>query len=225
MTMNDAAGTRARILGRLTAAPRRSLPAEPPPGTPVWAPPRHGAARFTRFRAMLEAARAEVHEVTVDDWPQTLRSLLIGKGVSRLLYAPDTAIGRRLAALPGAAEPPTLIPYDRPVEELKPVLVNGVDAALTTARCGIADTGSLVLWPTPEEPRLMSLLPPLHAVLIEETALTDSLSDTIAAQGWAGAMPANLLMVSGPSKTADIEQTLAYGVHGPRELIVLVIRS
>ncbi|WP_278366532.1 LUD domain-containing protein, partial [Marinobacter salarius] len=42
-------------------------------------------------------------------------------------------------------------------------------------------------------------------------------------QNWAAGMPTNALLVSGPSKTADIEQTLAYGVHGPKELIVLVI--
>ena len=42
-------------------------------------------------------------------------------------------------------------------------------------------------------------------------------------QNWASGMPTNALLVSGPSKTADIEQTLAYGVHGPKELIILVI--
>ena len=41
-------------------------------------------------------------------------------------------------------------------------------------------------------------------------------------QRWAEAMPTNALLISGPSKSADIEQTLAYGVHGPKELIVLV---
>jgi L-lactate dehydrogenase complex protein LldG len=47
----------------------------------------------------------------------------------------------------------------------------------------------------------------------------------MAAQGWALRMPTNVVVVSGPSKTADIEQTLAFGVHGPKELIVLVIRK
>ena len=43
------------------------------------------------------------------------------------------------------------------------------------------------------------------------------------AQNWSSGMPTNALLISGPSKTADIEQTLAYGVHGPKELIVLMI--
>jgi L-lactate dehydrogenase complex protein LldG len=201
---------------------------------PAWAPTIYGAARRDRFRAMLEASRAEVYDVTAADWPMRLAELLAGKGVERLLYAPATATGRRLAEAwaeessnqaedQAGAIRPALVGYDRPVEGLKARLVEGVDAALTTARGGIADTGSLVLWPTPDEPRLMSLLPPLHVVLVRAASLTDSLASTITAQGWAGAMPTNALLISGPSKTADIEQTLAYGVHGPKELIVLVV--
>ena len=45
------------------------------------------------------------------------------------------------------------------------------------------------------------------------------------AQDWAAGLPTNVLLVSGPSKTADIEQVLAYGAHGPRELIVLVLED
>ena len=45
------------------------------------------------------------------------------------------------------------------------------------------------------------------------------------AQGWAGGLPTNALLVSGPSKTADIQQTLAYGAHGPKELLVLILQD
>jgi L-lactate dehydrogenase complex protein LldG len=41
-------------------------------------------------------------------------------------------------------------------------------------------------------------------------------------EGWSNGMPTNALLISGPSKTADIQQTLAYGAHGPRELVVLL---
>ena len=43
------------------------------------------------------------------------------------------------------------------------------------------------------------------------------------AQGWAQGMPTNALLISGPSKSADIAQVLAYGVHGPRSLLVLIV--
>ena len=42
-------------------------------------------------------------------------------------------------------------------------------------------------------------------------------------ENWPARMPTNIVLVSGPSKTADIEMTLAFGVHGPKELIVLIV--
>ena len=219
--MNEPQPSRERILRRLRAA--SGLPANPAPGVPGWTPPAHGDARLARFRSMLEASRAEVYNVAAEDWPDSLRAVLTTKGAARLLYAPGTEAGRRLKSAWAEGGGPELVAFDQPVETLKQVLVDGVDAALTTARGGIAHTGSLVLWPTPEEPRLMSLLPPIHVVLIEEAVIRDSLSETIACEGWSDKMPTNALLISGPSKTADIEQTLAYGVHGPKDLIVLII--
>jgi len=209
---------RARILARLRAAPRR-----PAPERPHWEPPAFGAGAKAKFRAMMEASHADVHEVTRADWPDRLRTILANKGVERVLYAPATLAGAQLASAWGDGNSPRLMAYDRPVEEMKEVLVHQVQAAVTMARGGIAQTGSLVLWPTADEPRLMSLLPPIHVALVEESAIGDSLAVTMAAQGWAAGMPTNAVLISGPSKTADIEQTLAYGVHGPKELIVLVI--
>jgi len=211
---------RERILNRLRAAPKR-----PAPERPDWSPPRFGAEAKAKFRAMMEASHADVHEVGRTDWPERLRTILANKGVERVLYAPATAAGAQLAEGWAAAGSPQLVAYDRPIEEMKDVLVHQAQAAVTTARGAIAQTGSLVLWPTPEEPRLMSLLPPIHVALVEESAIGDSLAETMRGQGWAAGMPTNAVLVSGPSKTADIEQTLAYGVHGPKELIVLVIGS
>lgn len=209
---------RERILARLKAAPKSAAPLRPD-----WTPPAYDAsARKAKFKAMLEASHADVHEVTAADWPQRLKTILANKGVGNMVYAPATPAGRQLAEAWGG-DGPDLLAYDRPVEAFKEVLVSKADAALTTARGGIAQTGSLVLWPTPDEPRLMSLLPPIHVALVEESSLTDSLAETIRVQGWASGMPTNAVLVSGPSKTADIEQTLAYGVHGPKELIVLLI--
>ncbi|CAA7621406.1 lactate utilization protein [Magnetospirillum sp. SS-4] len=209
---------RERILSRLKSAPRRPLP-----DLPDWSPPAYGDQAMARFRAMLEAAHADVHEVSDAEWPERLRAILAGKGVRVVLFAPATAAGRRLARDWAGGEGPSLVAYDRPVEEMKPVLVHEAQAAVTEARGGIAQTGSLVLWPGADEPRLMSLLPPIHVAVVARSRIRDSLAETMAAEGWAGTMPTNAVLVSGPSKTADIEQTLAYGVHGPKELIVLVI--
>ncbi|MFB1011556.1 MAG: LUD domain-containing protein, partial [Thiopseudomonas sp.] len=71
---------------------------------------------------------------------------------------------------------------------------------------------------------VMSLVPPVHFVLLDGNQLYRTLHQAMHQQGWADTgMPTNALLISGPSKTADIEQTLAYGVHGPKELIVLVL--
>lgn len=214
--MSDA---RANILARLRAAPPKAAPA-----LPTWTPPAFEPdQRVARFCQLLEAFHAEVHQVGAD-WPERLRTILANRGVDSMLFAPATEAGRKLAQAWGE-DAPKLVAYDRAVEELKPTLVHGVDAGFTTTLGGIAETGTLVLWPNADEPRLMSLLPPIHVALVQESAVTDSLAELIRVQDWAARMPTNAVLISGPSKTADIEQTLAYGVHGPKELIVLVVKD
>ncbi|MGQ9371787.1 LutC/YkgG family protein [Azospirillum sp. ST 5-10] len=210
---------RSAILARLRAAPAAAAPE-----LPAWQPPSFGDERAARFRTMMEAWRGEVHDVDAATWPARLRTILHNKGVRRVLHAPATDAGRELAeAWAGQAEAPRLVAYDRTVEAMKDTLVHEVDAAVTGTLGAVAETGSLILWPSPEEPRLMSLLPPVHVALVARSAIRDTLAEVVRTEGWADRMPTNLVLVSGPSKTADIEQTLAFGVHGPKELVVLVV--
>jgi L-lactate dehydrogenase complex protein LldG len=182
--------------------------------------------RLERFRTMFEAMKAEVHDVDAATWPQRLRSLLDNRGVRSVLHGDGSPVGIQLAAAwSDDPQAPRLVAYDKAVEDFKDDLVHRIDAGITWASAGIAETGSLILWPTAREPRLMSLLPPVHIALVEEDSIRDTLADLMVAHRWAMRMPTNIVVVSGPSKTADIEQTLAFGVHGPRELIVLVIRK
>lgn len=216
--MSEAA--RSRILGRLRAAPATAAPA-----LPAWEPPTYAAEeRVSRFCELLRNLHAEVYETSFADWPYRLRTILEERGTTSVMFAPATEAGLRLTSAWGDIGP-KLVPYDKPVEELKDTLVHGVDAGFTTTLGGIAETGTLVLWPNADEPRLLSLLPPLHIALVRAADITDNLAGLIRAQGWAERMPTNVVLVSGPSKTADIEQTLAYGVHGPKELIVLVVKD
>jgi L-lactate dehydrogenase complex protein LldG len=220
---------RERILGRLRAAPAGN-PAVLP-DIDAWRamrpPPADTTAAIALFRKNIEAGRAEVHETTAQDWPLLLTKLAAGKGVRTLLFGPNTRHGAQLFAHVSAADPtaPRLVPYNRPVEHWRDELFEDIDASITGARSAIADTGSLILWPDASEPRLMSLVPHIHFVLLDAAQIHASLLAAMTAECWATQMPTNALVISGPSKTADIQQTLAYGAHGPRELIVLLCNT
>jgi L-lactate dehydrogenase complex protein LldG len=88
---------------------------------------------------------------------------------------------------------------------------------------GVAETGGLLLETGPSEPRLLSLVPPIHLALLYASCIQDTLWSAFRHLGWGNGLPTNALLISGPSKTADIEQTLAYGVHGPKRLVVVLV--
>jgi L-lactate dehydrogenase complex protein LldG len=178
-------------------------------------------ALVKRFADAMTASRTEVHRTDHAAWPALLLRLAKEKKVNTLLLGSGTAHGDRLSAL--RPDSPRLLAYDRPASEWKRELFEDVDAGFTSARCGIADTGCLVLWPDQHEPRLMSLVPPIHFVLLDAATIQRDLQSVMASQQWDRGLPGNVLLISGPSKTADIQQTLAYGAHGPRELIVLLV--
>lgn len=209
---------RAAILGRLSAAPPGHVPAAPA----YVPPPPMGEGPYQRFCELLTANRAEVVETTSADWPRAALDWLKAAGCRNALLGPQTTAGQQLWAAAYDSDP-LIIPYDAAIETFKPALVRDIDAGVTEARAAIAATGSLVLWPGPDEPRLLSLLPPNHVVVVAKSALRPTLAEVMKEQGWAAAMPTNVVVVSGPSKTADIAQILAFGVHGPKRLAVLVL--
>ena len=213
--------SRERILGRLRGSPRSVAPAADfaVMARKTWP----AAERYPRLRRLMEAVTTEFLEATEDGWPATVRDFMKSQGLATLLYGPDTPAGRRLTQSWPAGEGPRLVAYDRPIEQMKAQLFNDMDAGFTTTRGGIAETGGLIVWPSPEEPRLMSLVPPVHLALLSTDAIYDTFWDALRSQRWAAGMPANALLISGPSKTADIEQTLAYGVHGPKRLVVVAV--
>ncbi|WPO45074.1 lactate utilization protein [Pseudomonas sp. S1Bt23] len=182
--------------------------------------------RIPQLRKQMEAVHTEIHQTTAQDWPALLARLLGERQLPSLLIAPTTPHGRRVsqywAEHPGL---PALKAYDRPVEEWKAELFNDTPASLTTTLGAIAATGSLILWPTREEPRLMSLVPPVHFALLKASEIRDNFYQVQQEYAWAQGMPTNALLVSGPSKTADIEQVLAYGAHGPKDLVVLILED
>ena len=106
-----------------------------------------------------------------------------------------------------------------------PVAVAAATAGVTGANFALAATGTVVLESTPEEVRLATTLPGCHFVLLDPTKI---LPDEVAAVPLLRQMhqtqPRNFLAyITGPSRTADIERVLTIGVHGPRELHILLV--
>lgn len=173
------------------------------------------------FSERMRAVRGEVHRVARDDWPAWINRELPQRGMHKVLVG-NGAIGKELAAAAGGGL--QLRRYAEPIEQWKDALFNDVDVAVTGSRAALAESGSLVLWPDADEPRLMSLVPPAHIALLDVDSLYENFAAMLAAEDWpASGMPTNALLISGPSKTADIEQTLAYGIHGPKQLITLLL--
>ena len=218
-------GSRHRIFSRLQAATRQSpAPVSQPPAMPIKTYSQK--EKIEQLKTLMEAMRTEVHITGAENWLDTVEDVLKVREAKRLLYAPGTEIGKALEHQweNAAGDLPQLIPYNQDIEQLKEMVFN-VEAGITSAAGAIAETGALILWPTEKEPRLMSIVPPLHIAVLKANTIHNSLSEVMQKENWPAKMPTNVVLVSGPSKTADIEMTLAFGVHGPKELIVLILED
>jgi L-lactate dehydrogenase complex protein LldG len=213
--------SRERIMARLRASgtERTEVPEAPFPAEA----PLDREERIERLTERMSTMRTEVHRVDREDWVEKLKELAREKGWKQLLYGPGSPVGSDLErAWPsGEGDLPALVAYNEEVEGFKEAIFQ-IDAGVTGTRGAVADTGAVVLWPTPAEPRLMSLVPPVHVAVLDADTVYDSLAAMMTAENWAAGMPTNALLVSGPSKTADIEFTLVFGVHGPKELVLLI---
>lgn len=98
------------------------------------------------------------------------------------------------------------------------------DIGISGAQAGIAETGTLLLDSARERHRLVSLVPPVHIAILDASEIVATLGEALALLRRDEQVSPIVTLVTGPSRTADIELTLAIGVHGPQELYV-VIRS
>lgn len=104
---------------------------------------------------------------------------------------------------------------------------------ITSCDLAIAETGSLLMCSRSGRERVASLLPPVHVAIVERRQLVPDLLDAIVFLGGGpetkrsrepAVMPSNAVLITGPSKTGDIELQLTTGVHGPGKWHVIVIR-
>ena len=208
---------RDNILKRLRATPCEAEAA------PKKLSPKYGWSqqeKIAHLTHQMQSVRTEVHRVGENHWVNWLNSELPKRKLTRILTG-NGSEGRALKE--NAKHPLQVKSYLNNIEQFKSELFNDIDAGITTTRGGIADTGSLIIWPDENEPRLLSLVPPVHIALLKADKIYESLAQAVEIQDWKQDIPSNVLLVSGPSKTADIQQTLAFGIHGPKQLIVLIL--
>ncbi|MBF0166228.1 MAG: LUD domain-containing protein [Alphaproteobacteria bacterium] len=99
-------------------------------------------------------------------------------------------------------------------------------AGLARAKAGIAETGTLMLLSGAASPTLMNFMPDVHLVVLEESRLLGTYEEAWAQlRRESNAMPRAVNLITGPSRTGDIEQTILLGAHGPRRLIILLVKE
>ncbi|NOZ71154.1 MAG: hypothetical protein GXP38_04455 [Chloroflexi bacterium] len=221
--------SRSEILTRIRQAQASAyLPATTPETPPPPVPPPFAAPLDEVFAEALIAVQGEVTRLksreSARDW---LLTEFKNKGVQKILgWEPDSL------PIPDLANflrnhgiqliPSRLTEPDRQTSltKLEPITVglSGVDAAL-------ARTGSIVLHAKAEQGRLASLLPTVHYALLPRDRIYPDLAAWLAAPGTTERIrqSSNTVVITGPSRSADIAQTLTLGAHGPKTLHVLLI--
>jgi L-lactate dehydrogenase complex protein LldG len=204
---------REEILGRVRAALRTGrIPREPV--APALSFTLDAAAPdelLDRFIAELKALSVTVHvEASEAAVRARVRALLLGK---RVRAWPRAALPYRIGD--DLASDVFAGPAERRDIAAAEFGVTGVDAA-------IAETGSLVLVSTKDHPRSASLVPPHHVAVVKRNDLVPTLGAALVKLRGAIPSASALNVVTGPSRTADIELQLTLGVHGPGALVVVV---
>lgn len=103
------------------------------------------------------------------------------------------------------------------------------DIGITEADFAVAETGTIVLMTNKKQPRSVSLIPPIHIAVVNSEVIVEKIYDlflilenSLPESGSILDLTNCMTFITGPSRTADIELTLTLGVHGPREVFVLV---
>jgi L-lactate utilization protein LutC len=102
-------------------------------------------------------------------------------------------------------------------------LVAGCDLGIVEADAGLAATGTLAVIGTPESPNSLTLLPPANLIIVNADRMRSDLAAAVAAIGAETFTSRRVALITGPSRTADIEKMIVIGVHGPKQLYVLAI--
>ena len=99
------------------------------------------------------------------------------------------------------------------------------DIGITSADYALAETGTLVMLSSRQEPRLVSLLPPVHVAIVPRSRILANLDELLSLLPKPAEQSSSMVLITGPSRTADIEQILVRGVHGPGEIYAVIVEK
>lgn len=208
---------RDHILHKVRTALGRSVGQAPEPAPPpdLRVPEASLEDRIAEFRTRLEllAGKTE-HVASRAEAADYVASLLDGRDAvaSNAPFLRDCGI----ASLPGVRSGWTN------GAELRAACATAA-VGITSADYALANTGTLVMIAGPAEARMVSLLPPVHVAVVPVDRLLTSLDELLTLVPDPAAVTSSMVLITGPSRTADIEQILVRGVHGPGEIHVVLV--
>ncbi|HEX5868352.1 MAG TPA: lactate utilization protein, partial [Beijerinckiaceae bacterium] len=176
-----------------------------------------GAPLIALFRAQAEAAFATVAEVA--------SAAAVPGAVAEFLRSHNIPATARMGDDPRLAA----MPWGDTSLEIGHGRSDGDDlTAVSHALSGVAETGTLIMASGPENPSTLNFLPDNHIVVLSAGDVAgdyETVWDKLRTAYGKGRMPRTVNMITGPSRSADIEQTLLLGAHGPRRLHILIVND
>jgi L-lactate utilization protein LutC len=182
-----------------------------------------GGDPVARLRDEIAAAGGQAHLVSDAEGAVSTVCALVRQCSARRVLLGDGAfldtlpLAQRLADMGVEVHSASALP----AEESKAASF-AADVGITGADHLIAETGTVALETRPGQPRAVSLLPPIHIVVAQREQIVPDLFDLFAQRAKEG-LPACLSLITGPSKTGDIELKLVTGVHGPGEIHLVLV--
>ena len=193
---------------RLAKAPRGVIPARGQGDR---------AAKLAKFIEMTAVAQASLSEVaSAAEVPQAVAAFLREHNLPATIRRGDD---ERLAAMPWQNTTLALASGPSDGQDLN---------AVSHALAGIAETATLVLTSGRDNPTTLNFLPDNHIVVVDAKDIAadyETMWDELRRRYGKGEMPRTVNWITGPSRSADIEQTLLLGAHGPRRLHVIVVNG
>ena len=182
-----------------------------------------------RFTCAFQALTGEVHYAdSLDEIADSIAGICRAGGAGSYLSWDEEALGcsglvDRLLSR-GLCRVSYDLPLDPPGRFERIRALADVGVGVTGADAALADSGAIVVASGPGRGRLASLLPPVHIALLKRDRMCSSLPALLAARPDLVVAGSNLVVIAGPSRTADIEMTLTHGVHGPKHVHAILIR-